>query len=51
MNSIGNINQLKEMTDYKFVPKAINLCKNNKSLELYFNNFIDHFGQINELYK
>ena len=51
MNSIGNINQLKEMTDYKFVQKAINLCKNNKSLELYFNNFIDHFGQINDLYK
>ena len=51
MHQIIKPNDSKEMTDYRLVRKAINLSKNNKALEICFSKFVEHFGQIKELYK
>ena len=43
--------KLKEITDYKLIKKSIDLFNDNPDLALYFNNFIDHFGEIYDLHE
>ena len=50
MNSIGNIDEVKEMKDYELIEKAKSsnlVCKN---LVLNFNNFIHHFDDIKKIF-
>ena len=51
MNKIGSPEQLKNMTDCDLVQKAISLCDNYIELEIYLDNFIEHFEQIKKLIK
>ncbi len=51
LNKIRKENEENQMTDYKLIKRCIELFNNNPDLGLYFNNFIDHYGEINDLKK
>ena len=48
MNNIQTINEEKKLTDYELIQKAKFFSYNYKELELYFNNFINHYDDIKE---
>ena len=48
MNKIVSPEGEKNITDNDLVHKAISLSENNFELEIYLNNFIEHFEQIKE---
>ena len=51
MNSLGNIDEIKQMKDYELIEKAKSsklICEN---LKLNFKNFIEHFDDINRIIK
>ena len=51
MNSIGTQEEINKMTDYDLIQKANlqSLSENFVELELYLNNFIEHYHQIKEV--
>jgi len=51
MNKIGSLEEIKNMTDCDLVQKTISLTENYIELEIYLNNFIEHFEQIKKLIK
>ena len=51
MNKIGSPEEIKKMADCDLVQKAISLSNNYFELEIYLNNFIEHFEQIKKLIK
>ena len=48
MNNIQTINEEKKLTDYELIQNAKFFAYNYKELELYFNNFINHYDDIKE---
>ena len=51
MNKIGNPEEIKNMIDCELIQKTISLSENYIELEIYLNNFIEHFEQIQKLIK
>ena len=51
MNKIGSPEEIKNMTDSELVQKFFSLSDNYIELEIYLNNFIEHFEQIKKLIK
>jgi len=51
MNSLGNIDEIKQMKDYELFEKAKSSNLINKNLEIYFSNFISHYDDIKEIIK
>ena len=51
INSLGNIDEIKQMKDYELFEKANSSNLINKNLEINFNNFISHYDDIKEIIK